>query len=127
MRKIFIVSIAFSAVLTMGLAAFAFDPGEPFNDVDYNSYYSGSAVKMWGRGIVQGYGDGNFGPNDPVTRAQLVTILDRYDSTIIDPMGASGIANLVTIICEGFESSDFEGNLRGQNAYENVCDSLIIQ
>ena len=29
-------------------------------------------------GIITGYTNGNFGPNDPVTRQQLVTILYRY-------------------------------------------------
>ena len=29
-------------------------------------------------GIITGYANGNFGPNDPVTRQQLVTILYRY-------------------------------------------------
>ncbi|MBE6673443.1 MAG: S-layer homology domain-containing protein [Ruminococcaceae bacterium] len=28
--------------------------------------------------IVEGYGDGNFGVNDDITREQLVTILYRY-------------------------------------------------
>lgn len=29
-------------------------------------------------GIVNGYGDGTFRPDDPVTRDQLLTVLDRY-------------------------------------------------
>lgn len=29
-------------------------------------------------GLITGYANGNFGPNDPVTRQQLVTILYRY-------------------------------------------------
>ena len=29
-------------------------------------------------GIVDGYGDGRFGPDDPVTREQMVTVLYRY-------------------------------------------------
>ena len=30
------------------------------------------------KGIVKGYGDNLFGPNDPVTREQLAAILYRY-------------------------------------------------
>lgn len=39
----------------------------------------GEAVR-WaaGQGIVGGYGNGNFGPNDPVTREQLAAILYRF-------------------------------------------------
>ncbi len=35
----------------------------------------GGAVK---EGIISGYGEGIFGPNDPVTREQLATMLYRY-------------------------------------------------
>ena len=31
-----------------------------------------------GEGIVSGYGDGRFGPNDPVTREQMAAMLYRY-------------------------------------------------
>ena len=33
-------------------------------------------------GIINGYPDGNFGPDDPVSRQQLVTILYRYANAI---------------------------------------------
>ena len=42
------------------------------------------------QGIVSGYGDGTFGPNDPITREQLAVMLWRYsgspaaDSTELD-------------------------------------------
>ena len=50
-----------------------------FNDVAAEAYYA-DAVK-WGlnNGIIQGYGDGNFGPNDDITREQLVMIIYRYE------------------------------------------------
>lgn len=32
-------------------------------------------------GIMAGYGNGRFGPNDPVTRKQIVTILWRYTAS----------------------------------------------
>ena len=49
-----------------------------FADVDPAAWY-GEAVR-WaaGQGIVGGYGNGNFGPNDPVTREQLAAILYRF-------------------------------------------------
>ena len=49
-----------------------------FADIEPEAYY-GEAVR-WAasEGIVGGYGNGNFGPNDAITREQLAVILYRY-------------------------------------------------
>ena len=49
-----------------------------FSDVDTATYY-GEAVR-WAasEGVVDGYGGGLFGPDDPVTREQLAAMLYRY-------------------------------------------------
>jgi hypothetical protein len=41
-------------------------------------YYSDAISWAVEQGIVNGYGDGNFGPNDPLTRQDMVTIFCRY-------------------------------------------------
>ena len=33
-------------------------------------------------GIIDGYGDGRFGPDDPMTREQMVTMLYRYANAL---------------------------------------------
>lgn len=52
--------------------------GYPFQDVDANAYYA--MAVYWARmnGIVAGYSDELFGPNDTITREQMATILYRY-------------------------------------------------
>lgn len=52
--------------------------GYPFQDVDADAYYA-TAV-YWARmnGIVAGYSDELFGPNDTITREQMAVILYRY-------------------------------------------------
>lgn len=52
--------------------------GIQFPDVDGTAYYGNAARWASAEGIVSGYSDGNFGPNDPITREQLVAILWRY-------------------------------------------------
>lgn len=49
-----------------------------FDDADAAAYY-GEAVR-WaaGEGVVDGYGDGRFGPDTPITREELATMLYRY-------------------------------------------------
>lgn len=54
------------------------ESGENFNDVTEGRYYSDAISWASANGIVNGYGDGKFGPNDPITREQMATILYRY-------------------------------------------------
>lgn len=51
-----------------------------FTDVSSGSWYEKSVKWAASNKIVDGYGNGKFGPNDPVTREQFVTILYRYAS-----------------------------------------------
>lgn len=50
----------------------------PFRDVAAGSYYEKAAIWAVENGLVSGYENGCFGPNDPVTREQLAAILYRY-------------------------------------------------
>lgn len=55
--------------------------GKDFPDVAAGTWYA-NAVKWAGaQGIVAGYGDGRFGPEDDITREQLATMLWRYDGS----------------------------------------------
>ena len=49
-----------------------------FNDVHSGQWYSSPISWANANGIVSGYGDGRFGPNDTITREQLAVILYRY-------------------------------------------------
>ena len=49
-----------------------------FTDVDIALWYGKAVVWAADNGIVTGYSDTAFGPNDPVTREQLAAILYRY-------------------------------------------------
>lgn len=45
---------------------------------DIDGHWGEAALQQWvGYGVLKGYGDGNYGPNDYITRAELVTLLDR--------------------------------------------------
>ncbi len=49
-----------------------------FSDVPGDTWYTDAVRWASSRGIVNGYGDGLFGPGDPLTREQMLTILHRY-------------------------------------------------
>ena len=50
-----------------------------FLDVPENQWYSDAIDWASANGIVLGYGDGNFGTNNLITREQLATIIYRYE------------------------------------------------
>ena len=52
--------------------------GYPFRDVTLENWYSDAVYRATYHGIVSGYHDGRFGPNDNITREQMATILYRY-------------------------------------------------
>ena len=66
-----------------------------------SAYQDGAAVPAWSReavawaaaeGIVEGYDDGRFGPDDPVTREQTAAILFRFaDWQGRDTSGRAGL------------------------------------
>jgi hypothetical protein len=49
----------------------------PFSDVASNAWYTDAVKWAVKEGIVTGYGDGTFGPNDPVTKEQLAALVYR--------------------------------------------------
>lgn len=49
-----------------------------FSDVPAEAYFHDAVVWAAENSIVNGYGNGHFGPNDAVTREQAATILYRY-------------------------------------------------
>lgn len=50
----------------------------PFTDVKSGSYYEKAIIWAAENGIVSGYGNGTFGPDDNITREQMAAILYRY-------------------------------------------------
>lgn len=64
----------------------------PFRDVDKGDYYAKAITWAAGKGILEGYEDGTFWPDAPLTRQQLSAILFRYASWLGE--AGSGRADL---------------------------------
>ncbi len=123
MRKDLILTAVISAVVASTITVFAAGPMATFPDVDENAYYSDSVYSMKSLGVISGYDNGNFGPNDFVTRGQLVTVLDRYDEALLDPPwpSISGIYDLHQVVCLG--GLEFNIDTAGiQDAHDRLCD-----
>lgn len=52
--------------------------GIAFADVPADEWYTDAVAWASANEIVKGYGNGNFGPEDPISREQMATILYRY-------------------------------------------------
>ena len=63
---------------------------DEFYDVPAGQWYSDAVAWAVKYGITNGYGDGRFGPNDPITREQLATFLHRYAKSRNLNVSASG-------------------------------------
>ena len=61
-----------------------------FMDVSSDSYYAAAIGWAAENGIVTGYGENRFGPNNPIERQQLATMLYRYAAYQGDDVTVSG-------------------------------------
>lgn len=81
MKKIAIALTVFAIGATAVFAATM-----SFSDVSSNDWFYDGVMYSSEHDLMTGYGDGTFGPNDPVNRAQLATVLERMDAEKIDEM-----------------------------------------
>lgn len=100
-----------------------------YNDVSDDAWYADSVAWAAENGIVNGYGDGQFGPNDSVTREQFVVMLWRYvgspeanshDLTAFtDANQINGYA--LEALCWAVENGVLNGNGNGRLAPEGTA------
>lgn len=50
---------------------------QSFTDVNFNDWYYDAVMTLTDGGLLSGYGNGKFGPNDQLTRLQVHTIITR--------------------------------------------------
>lgn len=58
--------------------------GEGFNDVGEKAYYYDAVTWAVHNGVTSGTGDGNFSPDAPCKRGQIVTFLLRYQENCVE-------------------------------------------
>ena len=97
-----------------------------FKDVPSSHWASGYIATANSMGIVEGYGDGNFGPEDPVKYEEILTMIIRamgYDP-MVESRGTSWPGNYVSVASTiGVKSS--EGGTVGKEAPRKVVASLV--
>lgn len=68
----------FAAVMVKGLGLMRPNTGkDTFTDVSKNTWYYDAVSIAYENGILSGYGDGKFGPQDKITREQAMAMIKR--------------------------------------------------
>ena len=52
-----------------------------FTDIENGKWYSQAIAYLTSIGILTGYGDGTFKPNEPITRAEFAAVISRFDES----------------------------------------------
>ena len=89
-----------------------------FNDIVKGSWYYNAVIWAAENGIVDGYGNGLFGINDPVTREQTVAILYRYAKT-------KGLDFSATGDLSGFVDADYVSSWALEAIQWAVAEGII--
>ena len=74
------VTTIFYRLLTNARRDEIFTSENSFRDVDSSKWYNKAASSMAAGGYIQGYSDGTFGADKPITRAEFVAIASRFAS-----------------------------------------------
>src|SRR3989338_4059196 len=79
LRSSHLLFIALGMVLGIGatVGAAGIRGSSFFSDVPEGAYYDESVGAMFNSGIIKGYADGRFGPDDFVTRGQVAVMMQR--------------------------------------------------
>jgi hypothetical protein len=129
MKKTTLAIFAALLVITTSVTTLAFEAslGDSFEDVTSDQYYYEPVNNMALMGVISGYGNNQFGPNDYVTRAQLATVLDRFDDKVIgghfgeDLEDETRIVDLMILLCQALDEMEFSDKDDEDGRYQAIC------
>lgn len=122
------ISLLLAAVMLISIFAgiFATTSKPTFTDVPTNHWAYDAIEDMSGRGVVSGYGNGKFGPNDNVTPAQFSIMLSRLfynDELNAMPAGYSWWVSAANLL---MDKGVFENTTAGVNCEKGIWDDDIM-
>lgn len=92
--------------------------GTKFTDVPQNIWYTEAVTWAVDNGIMSGTGDTTFSPDNPVTREQMATFIDRYVRSKGLDLGDEYTMD---------EPDDlFDGNLWGRDPILYACEHALL-
>lgn len=86
------IALVLASILLMAGAAFASGPTQYFTDVVDGDWYKNSVDALYQMGVVTGYDDDTYRPENAVNRAELAVMLDRFYTYVKYPSGEEWVA-----------------------------------
>ncbi|WP_271749894.1 S-layer homology domain-containing protein [Cohnella sp. JJ-181] len=80
----------FAALIVRSLGLSAPDASAAFTDVTDGDWFSDSVEQAVNAGIIEGYQDGSFKPDERITREQMAAMLSRAMKYVNKPVAATG-------------------------------------
>lgn len=105
------VSRGMAAQVLYRLDGAEFSGSNPFTDLKNGAYYLNAVAWAAESNLIKGYGDGRFGPEDPIKRERIAVILYRY----VQSLGKGFTGNWAFLL----DYSD--RNQISEEAYESVA------
>ena len=103
--------------------------GSAFTDVADGAWYADAVTWAAENGIVGGYGNGKYGPDDPITREQLAAILWRYAQVKGYDVSIGEDTNILSYT-DAFDVSEYAIPAMqwacGAGVIEGVTDSTLV-
>ena len=86
------IALLLTCMITCQLVGTTFAIEEnPFKDVSTEKYYYEPIISMYEAGVMSGYGNGYFGPDDNLTHAQVLVMLARLCKIDLESIGTGEI------------------------------------
>lgn len=93
-----------------------------FTDVKSGEWYKGYIETAVEYGLIYGYGDGTFGPNETITREQAATMIARAMKLVglSVKLDSNSISQMMTLYKDGFDTSRYAGESVAICLYYNL-------
>ncbi|MFB9754908.1 S-layer homology domain-containing protein [Paenibacillus hodogayensis] len=99
----------FAAIVVRGLGLKLDKKSASFSDVAADAWYAGAVQAAAANGLVAGFEDGTFRPNDAITREQAMTIVAKAmkRTGLADKIGPVNPASTLAAFADGASSADW--------------------
>jgi len=124
-RTLLSLAVGFAlGIITTGAVA-SMRGSAVFPDVPAGSFFDEAIGEMYAAGVMTGYADGRFGPNDPVTRGQVAVMFKRFKDSIGegDVALASSSASSRSRRSSASAPTALEASVTGQDASASFSSS----
>lgn len=111
--------ISFVVALALSLSSFAAFAAVTYDDVPADATYAEAVSNLTAIGIVEGYGDGKFNPDNQITRAEVAAMIVRALAQNDAALSSQGATNFTDVAADHWASGYVNVASRGTSAFIN--------